>query len=134
MEKKPRGKCMIINNEHFLDEHGKELTSVRRFGTDMDASRLKNLFEKLHFQVEMHVDQTEREMRHKIVSFANDCDSNAFDYDAICLILLSHGTDGYIYGTDFENRINVSFSKTLFFECSCFNSGFVFINSWTRIS
>jgi hypothetical protein len=66
MEKYPRGLCLIINNEHFYDENGKEKIDMRRYGTDMDASRLKNLFEKLNFQVEMCVDLTEREMRRKV--------------------------------------------------------------------
>ena len=107
MEKNPRGQCLIINNEHFYDQNKKELLNFRRHGTDMDASRLKNLYDKLNFQVDMCVDLTEREMRHKISSFANDCEFNSANYDAICLIVLSHGTDGYVYGIDFENRINM---------------------------
>lgn len=107
MEKNPRGLCLLINNEHFYDEDGKEIMDMRRYGTDMDASRLKNLFEKLNFQVEMCVDQTEQEMRNKITLFANESDSNSLIYDAICLIVLSHGTDGYVYGVDVENRINM---------------------------
>ena len=105
MQNEPRGLCLIINNEHFYDVNGVELPQHRRYGTDMDASRLKNLFEKLSFCVEMRVDLTEREMRRHIHEFADKSDSQA--YDAICLIILSHGTDGYIYGVDFENRINV---------------------------
>jgi len=105
MQNEPRGLCLIINNEHFYDVNGVELPQHRRYGTDMDASRLKNLFEKLSFCVEMRVDLTEREMRRHIHEFADKSDSQA--YDAICLIILSHGTDGYIYGVDFENRINM---------------------------
>ena len=82
---------------------------MRRFGTDMDASRLRNLFEKLRFQVEMFVDLREAEMRRVIAEFANECEMNANALDAICLIVLSHGTEGYIYGVDFENKLNVSF-------------------------
>lgn len=107
MEQVPRGLCLIINNEHFYDLNGLELSNMRRYGTDMDASRLKNMFEKLNFQVEMFVDLKEIEMRQVIQSFANKCDYNSNLYDAICLIVLSHGTDGYIYGVDFENRLNV---------------------------
>ena len=84
------------------------MQSLRRNGTTMDASRLKNLFEKLHFSVEMCVDLSESDMRKKIYMFANNSRINSDDYDAICLIILSHGTDGYVYGVDYEKRINVS--------------------------
>jgi hypothetical protein len=108
MERVPRGFCLLINNEHFYDINGEEMPDVQRFGTDMDASRLKNLFEKLHFEVEMYVDLKEIQMRSAIESFAKRCESSANELDAICLILLSHGTDGYVYGVDFENKLNVN--------------------------
>lgn len=107
MEKKPRGSCLIINNEHFYGADGIEMSILRRNGTTMDASRLKNLFEKLHFSVEMCVDLIEKDMRSKINSYANQSRINSDAYDAICLIILSHGTDGYVYGVDYENRINI---------------------------
>ena len=107
MEQNPRGICLIINNEHFYDQNNIENIEMRRHGTDMDASRLKNLFEKLNFQVEMFVDLREIDMRRVINEFANECEQNANRFDAICLIVLSHGTDGYIYGVDFENKLNV---------------------------
>ena len=108
MEKLPRGICLIINNEHFYDQNGDEICNMRRYGTDMDASRLKSLFEKLNFNVELCVDLNEVDMRLKINTFAEDLDSKSKDFDAICLIILSHGTDGYVYGVDYQNRISVS--------------------------
>lgn len=113
MEREPRGICLIINNEHFYDNEHNELIELRRYGTDMDASRLKTLFEKLKFNVICEYDLTEKELRQSIQQFATDCDHNSNNYDAVCLIVLSHGTDGYIYGTDFENKINVCPHLTL---------------------
>lgn len=107
MEQTPRGICLIINNERFFDANGIEIVSMRRYGTDMDASRLKNLFEKLNFNVEMFVDLKESEMRQVISLLVNKCDSSGHLFDAICFIVLSHGTDGYIYGVDYENKLNV---------------------------
>jgi hypothetical protein len=109
MEKKPRGLCLIINNENFYDENGVEIATHKRYGTNMDASRLKNLFEKLHFVVEMCVDMSEKDMRIKISQFAKEAQFNSHMYDAVTLIILTHGTDGYVYGVDAVNRINVSF-------------------------
>lgn len=118
MERKPRGYCLIINNERFYDEHGAERPDLRRYGTDMDASRLTNLFEKLHFVVDVHVDLREAEMLEVVAEFAKRCDSHAAELDAIALILLSHGTDGYVYGVDCENRINVWIHYFLLFYFS----------------
>ena len=71
MEQNPRGICLIINNEHFYDQNNVENVEMRRYGTDMDASRLKNLFEKLNFQVEMFVDLREIEMRRVLTQRGN---------------------------------------------------------------
>ncbi len=107
MENKPRGLCLIINNENFY-ENGQEIPNLKRIGTDMDASRLQRLFDKLNFHVQMFIDLKEIEMRQIINKFANECDRNANLYDAICLIVLTHGTDGYIHGVDLENKLNVN--------------------------
>lgn len=108
MTSEPRGICLIINNEHFYDNDQNEIQDLRRYGTDLDASRLKSLFEKLKFQIQFEYDLTETELKNKIQLFAIELDRNGYQYDAACLIILSHGTDGYIYGVDFENKINVS--------------------------
>jgi hypothetical protein len=113
MEQIPRGVCLIINNENFF-ENGNKIEELRRYGTDMDASRLKNLFEKLNFRVDVFVDLRENEMRQYINNFANDTNLNAESYDAICLIILTHGSDGYVHGVDLENKINIDSILNLF--------------------
>ena len=108
MEQMPRGICLIINNEHFYEQAGApEALNMRRVGTDMDASRLANLFQKLNFHVHMHVDLTELEMRQRIHALAAECELKADLIDAICLIVLTHGTDGYLHGCDINNKLNV---------------------------
>ena len=109
MDIEPRGVCLIINNEHFYDHDGTEITDLRRFGTDMDASRLKNLFQQLKFHVKFELDLSGKMLRETIQEFARDCEINSHNYQAICVIILSHGTDGYIYGSDFDNKISVRF-------------------------
>ncbi len=113
MDQIPRGVCLIINNENFF-ENGIIVEELRRYGTDMDASRLKNLFEKLKFRVDVSVDLKENEMRQAINNFANDTNLNAENYDAICLIILTHGSDGYVHGVDLENKINIDSILNLF--------------------
>lgn len=101
------GICLIINNEHFYDNDHNEMSELRRWGTDLDASRLKKLFEQLRFKVRFEYDLTEKEIKGAVQSLVSECHKNAGCYDSVCLVILSHGTDGYIYGTDFENKINL---------------------------
>ncbi|RNA05717.1 caspase [Brachionus plicatilis] len=107
MEQVARGICLIISNERFYDANGVEIGVMRRYGTDKDAARLRNLFEKLNFNVEMFVDLKEAEMRQVIGLLVNKCDSHGHLFDAICFVVLSHGTDGYVYGVDYENKLNM---------------------------
>jgi len=128
MDRVPRGYCLIINNEHFYNSDEIQIPELRRYGTDLDASRLKNLFEKLHFRVEMRVDLKEMQMRDLIRSFADECELNADSFDAIALIVLTHGTDGYIYGVDYENKLNVSaFLPSSFLVLTNFNHSTHFV-------
>ncbi len=104
---KPRGQCLIISNEHFYDSDNREIADMRRVGTSMDASRLKRLFEMFHFETDLKVDLSESEMRREIAQFAKENERYSQMYDACVLIILSHGTDGYIYGCDLNNRLKV---------------------------
>jgi hypothetical protein len=99
---------MLIINEHFYDHNMVEFSELRRYGTDIDESRLRHLFEKLKFHVNIKCDLTEMEIREEIKRLEAECEANGNGYDAITLIILSHCMDGYINGTDFDNKINVS--------------------------
>jgi len=101
------GLCLIINNEHFYDNDRNEMPELRRWGTDMDASRLKKLFEQMRFKVRFEYDLSEKDIKSAVQSLVSECHKKAANYDSVCLVILSHGTDGYIYGTDFENKINL---------------------------
>ncbi|KAJ8320398.1 hypothetical protein KUTeg_001985 [Tegillarca granosa] len=86
MRRIPRGKALIIN---VNEVEGKP----PRRGTDIDRDNLHNLLTQLHFDVTVH----------------NDCNGfyrtlpNLQDHqhaDSTVICLLSHGEDGYIFGTD----------------------------------
>ena len=51
MTKLPRGRCIIVINEHFD-------TLPWLNGSEKDIKNVKGLFERLHFKVEVHTDQT----------------------------------------------------------------------------
>jgi hypothetical protein len=92
MERSPRGLCLIINNEEFNN-------MTTRHGSTRDAQRLKNVFKKLHFHVELKQNLTRDQMIEAIE------DAKQYPYhkkaDAFVLIILSHGGEGgKIYGVD----------------------------------
>ncbi|PWA21617.1 hypothetical protein CCH79_00003038 [Gambusia affinis] len=87
------GKCIIINNKNFDENTGMNV----RNGTDRDAGELFKCFRSLGFEVVVYNDQTCEKMEHllKQASEEDHSDSSCF-----ACILLSHGEEGMIYGTD----------------------------------
>jgi len=89
----PRGYALIINNESFVNDIYKY-----RSGSTIDANNLDILFEQLGFKVIVQNNRTYQEMREDINSFAQR-QEHASSNMAI-IVLLSHGEDGLVFGTD----------------------------------
>ncbi|KAK7137514.1 hypothetical protein R3I94_013231 [Phoxinus phoxinus] len=87
------GQCVIINNKNF---HRSTAMGVRN-GTDEDASNVKTTFSKLGFKVETRNDQTGSQMVDLLTEVSREDHSKSAMF--VC-VLLSHGDDGMIYGTD----------------------------------
>ncbi|XP_073451968.1 caspase-7-like [Aquarana catesbeiana] len=87
------GKCIIINNKNFDARTGMCI----RNGTDKDAGDLCKCFRSLGFDVKVYNDQTCEEMELLLQSVAKNDHS---DSACFACILLSHGEEGQIYGTD----------------------------------
>ncbi|KAF5896512.1 caspase-7 [Clarias magur] len=87
------GKCVIINNKNFNQQTGMNVCT----GTDRDAGELFKCFKNLGFKVAIYNDQTCDGMRGILekVSEEDHTDNSCF-----ACILLSHGEEGMIYGTD----------------------------------
>uniref|UniRef100_A0A4W3GAQ1 Caspase 7, apoptosis-related cysteine peptidase n=1 Tax=Callorhinchus milii TaxID=7868 RepID=A0A4W3GAQ1_CALMI len=93
MNFKKLGKCMIINNKNFDAKTGMNV----RNGTDTDAGNLQKCFHSLGFNVSVYNDQTCRQMENILKRAAQE---NHSDHACFACILLSHGDEGLIYGTD----------------------------------
>ncbi|XP_048407258.1 caspase-7 isoform X1 [Stegostoma tigrinum] len=87
------GKCIIINNKNFDD---KTEMNVRN-GTDIDAGNLMTCFSSLGFNVVVLNDQTCSQMEKILHTVSQENHSNNACF---ACILLSHGDEGMIYGTD----------------------------------
>lgn len=87
-----RGICLIINNVQF------EIESLqRRKGSDMDAFRFKEIFKQLGFTVESKRNLTSEKMKAQFKQVSAKCMAR---HDALVIILLSHGSESGVYGTD----------------------------------
>ena len=87
------GRVFIFNNRNF--KKGSDF----RGGSEKDVIRLCHLFELFKFQVECFIDKTADQIGDRISTISS------IDYDNVgCLLIfiMSHGTDGKIFGTDGE--------------------------------
>ncbi|CAJ1071627.1 caspase-8 [Xyrichtys novacula] len=90
---KPRGLCVVFNNEIFLTGLGK------RAGSDKDETTLRELFSQLGFTVKVHSNLSANEMREEV----NNLSKRDFSKeDLLVVCVLSHGLKGSVYGTDEE--------------------------------
>ncbi|KPP76042.1 caspase-7-like [Scleropages formosus] len=87
------GKCIIINNKNFDERTGMNV----RNGTDRDAGELSKCFKNLGFDVRVFNDQTCEKMERLLREVSQEDHSNS---SCFACILLSHGEEGMIYGTD----------------------------------
>ena len=105
-----KGNCLIINNVNF-----KVAWLPERFGSDTDAENLTTLYSTLGFVVKQYDDLEGNQMKEKIQKFSKKMkppilwmkpptlrsSNELLMKPQMCIvILLSHGKNGAIYGTD----------------------------------
>ncbi|XP_076441721.1 caspase-3-like isoform X2 [Babylonia areolata] len=89
---KRRGLFVLINNRTFSrDTHRQP-----RDGSDVDAERLEERFQDLGFEVRRFDDVA----RAKMATLMYDAAQDHADADCFGCAILSHGEEGYVYGTD----------------------------------
>ncbi|XP_005149203.1 caspase-3 [Melopsittacus undulatus] len=87
------GECVIINNKNF---HRKTGMSARS-GTDADAASVREIFMKLGYKIKINNDLSCVEISELLKRVSQEDHSNRSSF--VC-VLLSHGDEGVIYGTD----------------------------------
>ncbi|KAM8786290.1 caspase-3 [Rhynchonycteris naso] len=87
------GLCLIVNNKNFHKSTG----MASRSGTDVDAATLRETFKNLNYQVRIKNDLTREEIVDLMRSVAKEDHSKRSSF--IC-VLLSHGEEGVIFGTN----------------------------------
>ncbi|CAL8268057.1 unnamed protein product [Boreogadus saida] len=110
------GTCVIINNNNFsgkapMTHHDSSYTSQdvlprpgqrKRDGTDIDADSAEKIFKGLGYKIRRVNDQTAKNMEEllKDVSLEDHSGSASF-----ACVMLSHGSEGTIFGTDRPSQI-----------------------------
>lgn len=94
MKHEERGMAIIINNKKFHPRTG----MGERTGTDVDAQKMNEVFAELGFEKIRPLNNvTVREMKHELYRAAKE---DHTDRDCFAVVILSHGEEGYVYGTD----------------------------------
>ncbi|XP_069124515.1 caspase-3-like [Argopecten irradians] len=93
MDHARRGKAVIINNKEFRGNMG----LGDRKGTDVDASVMYQKLQELDFDVTLEHNLTAKKMQDILTNLSledhNDC-------DCLFVVVLSHGEDGVVFGTE----------------------------------
>lgn len=92
MTAKPRGPCLIINNIDFDSD-----LFPQRKGSEHDATRLRDVFGQLGFEITHERNLTAKNMKKALKRIRGKCKINN---DALVIIILSHGSESGIYGSD----------------------------------
>ncbi|XP_007939063.1 caspase-3 [Orycteropus afer afer] len=87
------GLCIIINNKNFHSSTG----MACRSGTDVDAANLRETFRNLKYEVRNKNDLTREEIVELMHNVSEEDHSKRSSF--IC-VLLSHGDEGVIFGTN----------------------------------
>ena len=93
-----RGQVLLINNEHFDGIMNDEEDHNHRMGSEVDGNNLETLFFELGFQVNLQRNLTRNQMVNSIQAFANSKRHSRSDMAVVAI--LSHGSDGVLYGVD----------------------------------
>ncbi|XP_040411022.1 caspase-3 [Cygnus olor] len=87
------GECIIINNKNFHKDTG----LASRSGTDVDAASVREVFMKLGYKTKLSNDLSCRDIIKVLKNVSEEDHSKRSSF--VC-VLLSHGEEGLIYGTD----------------------------------
>jgi len=98
MTHNPRGLCLIINNINFhRDVQPPAKKFSNRLGSDVDGEGLRRLFTSLQFKVWEVKDLKIADLTKLLKNVSSDDHS---DYDCFVCCILTHGTQGSVYGVD----------------------------------
>jgi hypothetical protein len=111
MTSRPRGFCLVIDNQLFSVP---DLSF--RAGSRADADRLSDVFSQLGFDVFRYVNQNVDQMETLLKQLS--INPELANHDALAVIILSHGKDDEIYGTD-GGLIAVADILSLFNNINC---------------
>ncbi|XP_052081366.1 caspase-2-like [Mytilus californianus] len=106
----PRGIVLIINNINFVSNN------ENRHGAEIDQEKLMEMFRDFGFEIRVHIDKTAQEIEEILKYFSKD--EQLLEVDSLIVVLMSHGNNEIILGTDGECK-NIIDLITLFNSKNC---------------
>lgn len=94
------GLCLLINNKNFQPSTGMNT----RKGTDVDAAAVAKTFIKLGYKMKVFTDLKVAAMKDTLRKVAQEDHS---DHASFVCVILSHGDEGIIFGTDGFEKLDV---------------------------
>ncbi|WAR20930.1 CASP1-like protein [Mya arenaria] len=101
MEHKRRGYALLINQERFSADLQRQ-GYTKRTGTAVDERNISRKLKELGFDVTIFPDLTANHIKNMCAKMA---DKDHSDCDCFVFVILSHGEEGVVYGTDKEVEI-----------------------------
>jgi hypothetical protein len=111
MTSRPRGICLIIDNQLFSVPN-----LAFRAGSRADADRLSDVFSQLGFYISRYINKNVDQMKTLLLRLSTN--PELAYHDALAVIILSHGKDDEIYGSD-GGLIAVADILSLFNNINC---------------
>ncbi|XP_023220484.1 caspase-2-like [Centruroides sculpturatus] len=91
MQCKPHGTCVILNNFNF------NYNEDKRYGSEEDVTMLNITFMYLGYEVVLYEDKTAYEIKNIFENISKD--RKNYSADSCVVVIMSHGSEGIIYGT-----------------------------------
>jgi hypothetical protein len=104
MTKKPRGKCLIINNLIKFIDGTNIIDETAAENLWRESERFKNVFEQLYFEVELINNINTTDMKNKLINTSQD--KTLSENDAFIFIIITHGEKENILGYDACQGLN----------------------------
>jgi hypothetical protein len=104
MDKKPRGKCIIVNNLIKFKDGTNIIDETATENLWKESERFKNVFEQLYFDVELINNIKTADMSDKLINISRD--RKLSDSDAFIFMIITHGEKEKILGYEACQGLN----------------------------
>ncbi|XP_067947185.1 malignant fibrous histiocytoma-amplified sequence 1-like [Watersipora subatra] len=112
MSNPKRGRCLVINNIHFVaPDSSADSGRIERTGSQTDQENVVGLFKNLSFVTNIYEDLPAKEML-RVIREETEIEDHK-DYGMFVLVVMTHGNETHLYGTDRQAILRTSVNHLL---------------------